>query len=198
MAIERTELDLRADLLITRELLGTAPIKASASIWWLGRRFRVQVKSGLTVSDLLALASEPGGLGRIPHTAEDLMDTWTELPGVIDIYGDRDAPTGTVVKGQTKLETDTKLLLPLAELVLSGGAGDLKPTGHGRLLEREANEYTTFLSGDGGARSQLRRMVSGPYTLLREVTDENRSDALLRVEVSNLVEGVGSSMGTPA
>ena len=198
MAIERTELNLRADLLITRELLGTAPIKASASIWWLGSRFRVQVKSGLAVSDLLALANEPGGLGRVPRTAEELMDTWTELPGVIDIYGDRDAPVGTVVKGQTKLETDTELLLPLAELVLSGEVGDLKPTGRGQLLEREANEYTTYLPDDGGARSQLRRMVSGAYTLLREVTDENRSDALLRVEVSNLVEGAGSGANAPA
>ena len=198
MAVERTELNVRADLLITRELLGTAPIKATASIWWLGNRFRVQVESGLAVSELLALASEPGGLGHIPRTAEELMDTWTELPGVIDVYGDRDAPVGTVIKGRTKLETDTELLLPLAELVLSGQVGDLKPTGRGRLLDREANEYTTYLAGDGGARSQLRRMLSGPYTLLREVTDEHLSNALLRVEVSNLVEGAGSGVSAPA
>ena len=69
----------------------------------------------------------------------------------------------------------------------------LKPTAQRRLLEREAAEYTTYLTTEDGARSKVRRMVSGPYTLLREVTDEQqRSNPVLQVEVTHLEEGASS------
>lgn len=198
MAPERTELNVRADLLITRELPGTAPIKAPATIWWQGGRFHVRVESGLPVGDLLALAGSPHGLGREPRTIEEFMDTWTDLPGVTEFYGDRDASHGTVVSDGMKLQTSTELLLPFAELVLSGDVTSLKPTAQARLLERDAAEYTTYLSTEGGARSKVRRMVSGPYTLLREVTDEHRTGAVLRVEVSRLEEGSSSNSDVSA
>lgn len=117
------------------------------------------------------------------------MDTRIQLSGVTDVYGDRTARHGTVVEDGTSLEMDVKLLLPLAELVLSGDVANLKPTGRDRLLSREATEYTTYLSGADGTRSKVRRLISGPYTLLREVTDEHGSGALLRVDVLRLDEG---------
>jgi hypothetical protein len=119
------------------------------------------------------------------------MDTRTPLPGVTDVYGDRAAQRGTVIAGETTVEVDIKPLLLLAELVLSGDVTGLEPTGSGRALGREATEYTTHLSGEG-AHSKVRRLVSGPYTLLREVTDERRSGALLRVEALSIEEGTGS------
>jgi hypothetical protein len=184
------DLNVRAAVLITRELPGTATIKAPVTIWWLDSRFHVRDESGLPVGDLLALADSPRGFGREPRTKEEFMDTRMELSGVTDVYGDRSAQHGTVVEDGTSLEMDVKLLLPLGELVLSGDVTNLKPTGHDRLLGREATEYSTYLSGPDGTRSKVRRLVSGPYTLLREVTDELGSAALLRVDVSRLDEGV--------
>jgi hypothetical protein len=192
MASERTGLNVRADIVITRELPGTAPVKVPATIWWYSSRFHAHIASGLPVDDLLALASSPGGLGHEPRTIEEFMDTWTELSGVTEIYGDRTEPHGTVIENSTRLQTATELLLPLAELVLSGEVTGLKPTARRRLLEREAAEYTTYLTTEDGARSKVRRMVSGPYTLLREVTDEQRGNAVLRVEVTHLEEGASS------
>lgn len=189
MAKEPSELNVRAAVLITRQLPGTAPIRAPVTIWWLGSRFHVHDESGLPADDLLELAGSPGGFGREPRTKEEFMDTRIELSGVTDVYGDRTARQGTVVEDGTSLKLDTGLLFPLAELVLSGDVASLKPTGHGQMLGREATEYTTYLSGEGGARPKVRRLVSGPYTLLREVTDEHRGGALLRVEVQRLDEG---------
>ena len=183
-------LNVRAAILITRELPGTGTLKAPATIWWLGSRFHVRDESGLPVGDLLALADSPRGFGREPRTKEEFMDTRIQLSGVTDVYGDRTARSGTVVEDGTRHEVGIEPLLPLAELVLSGDVTGLEPTGRGRLLEREATEYTTHLSGEDGARSKVRRLVSGPYTLLREVTDEHGSSALLRVEVLSLDEGV--------
>jgi hypothetical protein len=40
------------------------------------------------------------------------MDTWTDLPGTTEIYGDRQAPRGTVIRADKKLEPETSLLLP--------------------------------------------------------------------------------------
>jgi hypothetical protein len=185
-----TQLNVRAEIFISRELPGTGKLEASATIWWAGSRFHVRVESGLPAGDLLALASSPRGFGREPRTKEEFMDTRTNLSGVIEVYGDSTARRGTVVKGGTRLDTDTELLLPLAELVLSGEVADLKPTGHDRLLDRDVTEYTTYLSAEDDARSKVRRLVSGPYTLLRDVTDERRSGARLRVEVRRLDEGV--------
>jgi hypothetical protein len=170
------ELNARAAILITRELPGTAAIKAPVTIWWLGSRFHARDESGLPVDDLLALANSPRGFGREPRTKEEFMDT----------------RRGTVIRRGRKLETDIKLLLPLAELVLSGDVASLKPTGRAQLLKREATEYTTYLPGENGGRSTVRRLVSGPYTLLREVTNEHRRGALLRVEVLSLDEGAVS------
>ncbi len=184
------ELNVRIGVVITRELPGTAAIKAPATIWWLGSRFRVHIESGLPVGDLLGLASSPRGFGREPRTKEEFMDTRIKLPGTTDVYGDRAARLGTVIEHGTKLEVDINSLLPLAELVLSGDVAGLEQSGRGRLLERDASEYTTYLSGAEDARSKVRRLVAGPYTLLREVTDEHRSGALLRVEVLSLDEGV--------
>jgi 2-polyprenyl-6-methoxyphenol hydroxylase-like FAD-dependent oxidoreductase len=142
------------------------------------------------VDDLLALASSPRGLGREPQTIEDFMDTWNQLSFVTELYGDRTAPLGTVVEAGRTLEVSTERLIPLAELVLSGDVASLNPTGSSRLLDRDGTEYTTYLSGPDGARSTVRRLVWGPYTLLREVTDDHDSGALLRVEATNLDEGV--------
>nr|MDT0657208.1 hypothetical protein [Micromonospora sp. DSM 115978] len=189
-----TELNARAGILITRELPGTATLKVPATIWWLGGRFHVRDESGLPVDDLLALASSPRGFGREPRTKEEFMDTRTRLSGVTEVYGDRAARHGTVIEDGRKLEVETESLLPLGQLVLSGDVTGLKPTGRGKLLGRDAIEYTTPLSGKDGARSTVRRRVSGPYTLLREVTDERRAGALLRVEVLSLDEGVVTEM----
>jgi hypothetical protein len=183
------ELNVRTGIVITRELPGTATFKAPATIWWLGSRFHVRDESGLPVGDLLALASSPRGFGREPRTKEEFMDTRTRLSGVTDVYGDRTARHGTVIDDGTSLTLDTGSLLPLAELVLSGDVASLRQTGRGKVLGRDAVEYTTQLSGGEGLHSRLRRLVSGPYALLREVTDERRG-ALLRVEVSSLDEGV--------
>jgi hypothetical protein len=195
-----TELNARAAIVITRELPGTGTIKAPGTIWWRGSRFHVRDESGLTVDDLLALASSPGGFGREPRTKEEFMDTRVPLSGVIDVYGDRAARAGTVIKDGRKLELDTKSLLPLGELLLSGDVDGLKPTGRGRLLNRDATEYTTSLPGEDGAGATVRRLVSGQFTLLREVTSERGEGALLRVEVLSLDEGVvhDSDVGGPA
>lgn len=189
MAGEPEELNVRAAIVITRELPGTRPIKAPATISWQGSRFRVHAESGLPAGDLLALASSPRGFGRQPQTMEEFMDTWTPLSIVTEVHGDRAAPRGTVAENGRTLEMGTELLLPLAEMVLSGDVASLRPTGSGRLLDRDATEYTTYLSSPDGTRSTVRRLVAGPYTLLREVTDEHRPGALLRVEVSSLDEG---------
>jgi hypothetical protein len=149
------------------------------------------------VNDLLQLASSPGGFGREPRTKEEFMDTRIKLSGVTDVYGDRTARRGTVAEDGTRLELDTGLLLPLAELVLSGDVASLKPTGQAQLLGRVATEYTTYPSGAGGSRVKVRRLVSGPYTLLREVTDEHRRGALLRVEVRSLDEGTVHDADVP-
>jgi hypothetical protein len=186
------ELNARAAILITRELPGTAAIKAPITIWWLGSRFHVHDESGIPVDDLLALASSPRGFGREPRTKEDFMDTRIRLSATTDVYGDRTAPRGTVIRRGEKLDADLELLLPLAELILSGDVARLKPTGHAQVLEREATEYTTYLPSDKDTGSTVRQLVSGPYTLLREVTNEHRRGALLRVETLSLDEGAVS------
>jgi len=196
MAGEPVELNVRAAIVITRELPGTSTINASATISWQGSRFHVHAESGLPVDDLLALATSPRGLGPEPRTIEDFMDTWNALSIVTEVYGDRTAPLGTVVENGTTLEVSTERLAPLAELVLSGDVTGLKATGSRRLLDRDATEYTTSLSGPDGARSTVRRLVSGPYTLLREVTDDYDSGARLRVEVSSLSEGTVQDVST--
>lgn len=191
------ELNVRATILITRELPGTGTIKAPVTISWAGSRFHVRVESGLPVDDLLALADSPSGFGREPRTKEEFMDTRIQLTGVTEMYGDRTAEHGTVIEDGRKLETDVERLLPMGELMLSRDVSDLKPTGSTRLLGREATEYTTYLSGEDSARSKMRLLLSGPYTLLREVTDERRSGALLRVEMLSLDEGAATDPDPP-
>jgi hypothetical protein len=193
-----TDLNLRAAILITRELPGTGTIKVPLTIWWRGSSFHIHAESGLPVDDLLALANSPSGFGRQPRTKEEFMDTRIELPGATEIHGDRAAPHGTVVENGRVLELDTEQLLPLAELVLSSGASDpgSEPSARGRFLDRDVVEYTTHRTDDDGARSTIRRLVAGPYTLLREVTDEHRG-ALLRVEVLTLTEGRSAVADAP-
>ena len=198
MAAERKDINVRAQIIITRALPGTEPIKAPTTIWWHGSRFHVHVESGLPAQDLLALANSPRGFGREPRTKEEFMDTRTELPGVTDVYGDLTKRSGTVVTDGTKLAADIELLLPMAELVLSGDLTGLERTGSAKLLGRDATEYTSYLSGRRGVGSKVRRLVAGPYTLLREVTDERRRGALLRVEVLSIEEGAGSDVDAPA
>lgn len=182
--------NVRVTFQITRRLPGAGDLAVGGTVWWLGTRFHVRLDSGLPAEDLLDLAAAERGFGREPRTKEDFMDTRVPMKGVVDVYGDTAAKYGAVVEDRTsKLAVETAELLPMARLVFSGDVTGLGPSGRGRLLGRETNEYTTYRERKGEYRSTERRMVAGAYVLLREVTDEKRAGALLRVETLSLDEG---------
>lgn len=189
-----TGLNVRVRLMRTRIAPGV-PVRATPmTIWWRDTRFRVRDESGRAYTDLAADVTEPRGFGRTPRTMEEFMDAATPPPdrGPTDLFGDLDARTGLVDEPRNRpWEAPLGKIAAVAALVLADDLDGLAPTGRETLLGRDCEEYRSLIEGveNGRAfRSDVRRLVSGPYVLLREVVDAGGL-MRLRMEAVALDEG---------
>lgn len=185
--------NVRARMLVTRNVSGTPGAEARLTLGWLGDRFHVRDESGRTFHDVGADVLEARGLGVVPRTIEDLMNAELPLKGRMDCFGSLGTAEGTVTEpwGQ-RWKARTERLAPVAGQIFPVGLDGLRPAGRERFLDRECAAYVLRREGsDGGLpyRSRVRLLVSGPYVLLREVTDE-AGPMRLRAEVTALDEGV--------
>jgi len=198
-----TDRNVRARLRYTRRLPGTRPMEGEVTIWWLGERFHVRDTSGRTVNQVLGDTAAPEGMGRLPRTKEQFMDTRSKREGSVDIFGERSTEYGVILESRESApyEVETKALLPSADRLFAGDLKGLSAGAHGKLLGRDTVEYTNFLGGEkgksgtgggsgSGFHNRVRRLVAGQYVLLREVTDELGGSAKSRTEVIALDEGV--------
>ncbi|GIG64512.1 hypothetical protein [Phytomonospora endophytica] len=190
-----TGLNVRVRLLRTRIAPGAPVLTTRLTIWWRGTRFRIHDESGRAYADLAADVSEPRGFGRTPRTMEEFMDAATAVPdrGRTDLYGDLDEPVGLVDEPRARpWEVPVARIAPIAAQVLAGDLDGQVPGGRETVLGRECVEYLGVLEGNEGGRafrSEVRRLVSGPYVLLREVVDLDGGLLRLRAEAASLDEG---------
>lgn len=185
--------NVRARMLVTRNVSGTPGPESRLTLWWLGDRFHVRDDAGRAFHDVGADVLAPRGLGFIPRTIEDLMNVRLPLKGRMDCYGALGVAEGTITEpwGE-KWKARTELIAPIARQLFPSGLDGVRPSGRESFLNRDCAEYTTHREGtDGGTRyrSRVRQLVAGPYVLLREVTDE-AGPMRLRAEVTALDEGV--------
>ncbi|GIG67998.1 hypothetical protein [Phytomonospora endophytica] len=185
--------NVRARMLVTRNVSGTPGPESKLTLWWLGDRFHVRDEAGRAFHDVATDVVAPRGLGFIPRTIEDLMNVRLPLKGRMDCFGALGVAEGTITEpwGE-KWKARTDRISPVAGQLFPAGLESVRPSGHERFLNRDCVEYTTHREGtDGGRqyRSKVRLLVAGPYVLLREVTDEG-GPMRLRAEVTALDEGV--------
>ncbi|HEY1177383.1 MAG TPA: hypothetical protein VGF17_14600 [Phytomonospora sp.] len=193
-----TEPNVRVRLLRTRVAPGTPVLAAPLTIWWLGTRFRVRDESGRPCAHIVADMSAPRGFGRTPRTMEEFMDAAASprLPDdhrYTDLYGDLGAEWALVDEPwNPPWEVPVPEVAAVAAQVLAGDLGGLTSSGRETLLGRDCEEYRSTLEGveEGREfRSEVRRLVSGPYVLLREVVDLAGGLMRMRAEAVALDEG---------
>jgi len=184
--------NVRARILVTRSIPGLPEFQAPLTIWWLGARFHVREESGRSFREVAEDVVAARGFGTLPRTVEGLMDAHIRFDGHVDVTGAVDTERGTVTEPWGDVwKCPIAHLTPLATQFLAGELGGQTQRGRTRLLDRDGTEYTGRLEGteDGRSyRSNVRRVVSGAYVLLREVTDEV-GPMRLRAEVTALDEG---------
>lgn len=185
--------NVRVRLLVTRTAPPAPERAAPMVIWWYGDRFHVRDETGRGYAEIVGDVAQPRGFGLVPRTIEEFMDAHSAKPlGHTDLYGELGVPDGLVSEPWgDSWEVDVEAIAPVASQVLAD-VGGLTPVGKETFLDRPCLEYRSVLEGrDNGIRfsSHIRQLVSGPYVLLREVTDARGGPMKLRAEVTELEEG---------
>ncbi|MEV0643946.1 hypothetical protein AB0I28_01655 [Phytomonospora sp. NPDC050363] len=185
--------NVRARILLTRELPSTPVLEAVLTVWWLGDRFHAREESGRILSAVAGDVTEPRGFGKVPRTMEAIMDSRLPLSGHLDVHGELAAEHAWVTEPHgAQWKAPLERVSPIPAQLFATGLEGLAPSGREQFLGRDCAEYVTHLEGrdDAGPfRSRVRRLVVGPYVLLRDVTAE-AGPMRLRAAVTALDEGV--------
>lgn len=186
--------NVQARLVVTRTAPPAPERVAPLVIWWYGDRFHVRDETGRSYADVVGDVTQPRGFGLVPRTIEGFMDAHAARPqGHTDLYGELGAEDALVSEPWGEpWEVDTEAIAPVAAQLLAD-IGGLAPVGEATFLGRLCLEYRIVLDGrDNGVRfsSKVRQLVSGPYVVLRDVTDARGGPMRLRTEVTQLEEGM--------
>lgn len=183
-------INVRAKLTRSRKFPALRDLTAVQTVWWLGEKFRFRDESGRPASEVLADVTAPRGFGSTPRSLEGIMDTFLDLSGVTEIYGDRANGTGVIIDALGRRTVDASVILPLAAQLFAGDLTGLTPGARSKVLGRDAVAYTRLLSGAddaGPVRQEQKLVVAGTYVLSRSV---EHGTAVARTEVTALDEGV--------
>ncbi|GLZ76180.1 hypothetical protein Afil01_09870 [Actinorhabdospora filicis] len=184
-------INVRAKLTRGRKFPALRDLSAAQTVWWLGEQFRFRDESGRPVSEVLADVTAPRGFGSTPRSLEGIMDTFLDLKGVTEVYGDRAKGTGIIIDSQGRRRAvDASVILPLAAQLFAEDLKGLTPGARSKILGRDTVAYAKTLTGSdeaGSFRQEQKLTVAGTYVLLRE-TAAGRASA--RTEVTALDEGV--------
>jgi hypothetical protein len=177
-----------------------APTSETSMVVWLsGGRFHIRDESGRGYADIVGDVTGQRGFGTTPRTMEGLMDAWDtsrrRSDEVTDLYGDVESGEAVVYEAGRRepWTTDVGAIRAVVEQVLADGReATLEPVGESTYLGRPCRDYRFAIEGEeDGARyrSDVRWLVSGPFVLLREVTDSLHGRLYALTEIVELEEG---------
>ncbi|MGH3797053.1 MAG: hypothetical protein ACRDSP_19440 [Pseudonocardiaceae bacterium] len=178
---------------------GIQPSETTLTIWLWNTAFRVRDEAGRPYSDVVNDVRSARGFGATPRTMEEFMDTSYRSRHSTDrdpteLYGDFQTGEATVREaGQDPWPVSPEVIAPVAaQLLTDGREAELELVSTTTYLDRPCAEYRFTLTGDEDGvpyRSDVRRLVSGPFVLLQEVRDERISQLATVTEVVELNEG---------
>ena len=145
--------NVRARILVTRNIPGLPEHEAPMTIWWLGKRFHVRERSGRSFRDVAADVAEPRGLGALPRTAEDFIGAHRFFEGNVEVFGATGEESASVREpwGRT-WRCPLDRVSPIAAQILAADLGGYTRGRATRFLDRDCVEYNTVREGSEDGR----------------------------------------------